>query len=156
MKAARHRRIADLLRSKRITSQAELARALAAAGEKVTQATLSRDLDELGAIRVKEGHGRPVYRLPDEPTDTDAYLRQMLTRFVVTITPAKDLVVVRTPPGCAQAVARAIDNAEVPGALATIGGDDTILVVADAPTNAKTLASRLEKLVEPTKQGASS
>lgn len=155
MKASRQHQIAELLRTRKITSQAALAQALAKAGEKVTQATLSRDLDELGAIRVKEGHGRSVYRLPEEPTDTQAHLRQMMTRFVTQVTPAKDLVVIRTPPGCAQAVARALDTAGVKGALATIGGDDTILVVADATTAATTLARRLEQLVDPSKQGAS-
>jgi len=156
MKEARQRRIAELLRTRRITSQAALADALEQEGARVTQATLSRDLDELGAIRVKEGHGRAVYRIPEEPVDAQAHLRQMLARFASEITPATNLVVVRTPPGCAQAVARAVDHAGVDGALATIAGDDTILVVPDENTRARALAARLETLTAPSiDEGAS-
>jgi len=146
MKELRQQRIADLLRTRRITSQSALAAALALEGEQVTQATLSRDLDELGAIRVKEGGGRPVYRLPEEPSDADEHLRTMLHTFAREITPARHMVVVRTPPGCAQALARALDTAQVTGALATIAGDDTILIVCAEGATARGLVASLEQI----------
>lgn len=156
MKELRQQRIAELLRTRSITSQAALAAALALEGEQVTQATLSRDLDELGAIRVKEGSGRPVYRLPEEPTDAHDHLRTMLQTFAREITPARHMVVVRTPPGCAQAVARALDTARVAGALATIAGDDTILIVCAEGATARGLVATLEQIrtAPATHQGA--
>jgi transcriptional regulator of arginine metabolism len=155
MKALRQRLIADLLRSRKISSQSALAAALAADGHRVTQATLSRDLEELGAVRVREGSGRPIYRIPEEPTDSHEHLRHMLQTFVTEVTPARHMVVVRTPPGCAQAVARALDTARVDGALATIAGDDTILVVCAEGATARGLVATLDQLrSNQTSQGA--
>lgn len=153
-KASRQRRIAELLRTERIGSQAELVARLRSEGERVTQATLSRDLVELGAVRAHEA-GDPVYRLPDEPSDPRTHLHRMLVEFAHEITASGNLVVVRTPPGCAQPVARALDTAGFEGALATIAGDDTILIVCAPRVPGTTLASRLRQAAAHPSQGVS-
>lgn len=145
-KQARQRRIADVLRRREIESQAELARALARMGDSVTQATLSRDLEELGAIKVRVDGGRVVYRVPDEPPAAGDWLERMLQEFMLDIEASGNVCVVKTPPGGAQAVARALDNAAVPDVLGTIAGDDTIMVVAKEGTTGKAVARRLRSL----------
>lgn len=145
-KQARQRRIADLLRRRQIESQADLARALARLGDTVTQATLSRDLEDLGAIKVRAGDGRVVYRVPDEPPVAGEWLQRMLREFMVDVESSGNLCIVKTPPGGAQAVARAMDNAAVPDVLGTIAGDDTIMVVAKEGSSGKVVARRLRAL----------
>jgi transcriptional regulator of arginine metabolism len=152
-KASRQRRIAELLRTEEIGSQAALVARLRAEGERVTQATLSRDLVELGAVR-QHGPDGPVYRLPEEPTDPDSHLHRMLVEFAQEITASGNLVVVRTPPGCAQPVARALDTSGFDGALATIAGDDTILVVCAPRVSGNQLATRLRQAASHPSQGA--
>ncbi|MGZ4119063.1 MAG: arginine repressor [Actinomycetota bacterium] len=146
MKAGRHRLIVRLLRRRTITSQAELAALLRAQGEPVTQATLSRDLEELGAFKARLPDGQVAYRLPDEPPQNGEHLRRMLVEFVSELDASGNLVVLRTPPGCAQPVARAIDTAEVKDVLATVAGDDTVLVVCREGVAGRTVARRLEAM----------
>jgi transcriptional regulator of arginine metabolism len=146
MKANRHRRITRLLRRQAVTSQTELAALLRAQGEPVTQATLSRDLEELGAFKARLPDGQVAYRLPDEPPQNDDHLRRMLIEFVSDVDSSGPLVVLRTPPGCAQPVARALDTADVKDVLATVAGDDTVLVVCREGVAGKTVARRLEVL----------
>ena len=145
-KQARQRRIAQILRRSDVESQADLAGALARLGEHVTQATLSRDLDELGAIKARSADGRVVYRVPDEPPAAGDWLERMLREFLVDVDSSGSLCIVKTPPGGANAVARALDNAGVPDVLATIAGDDTILVVAREGISGKAVARRLRAL----------
>lgn len=154
-KAPRQRRIAELLRTERIASQAALVARLRADGERVTQATLSRDLVELGAVRVHESAGS-AYRIVEEAIDPLLHLQRMLVEFAHEISPSGNLVVVRTPPGCAQPVARALDTADLSQVLATIAGDDTILIVCSAGTTGTRLATRLRQIAaQTTTQGAS-
>lgn len=145
-KQARQRRIADLLRRRPIESQADLARALARLGDTVTQATLSRDLEDLGAVKVRLPDGRVVYRVPEEPADASDWLARMLREFMVDAESSGNLCIVKTPPGGAQAVARAMDNANVPDVVGTIAGDDTIMVVAREGSSGKVVARRLRAL----------
>lgn len=152
-KASRQRRIAEILRTEPIGSQAALVARLRAEGERVTQATLSRDLLELGAVR-HHGPDGPVYRLPEDPSDPTTHLHRMLVEFAHEITASGNLVVVRTPPGCAQPVARALDTADLDGALATIAGDDTILVVCAPRVSGNQLATRLRQAASNPSQGA--
>jgi transcriptional regulator of arginine metabolism len=146
MKANRHRQIVRLLRRQTITSQGELAALLRTNGEPVTQATLSRDLEELGAFKARLADGRVAYRLPDEPPSNGDHLRKMLVEFVSDIDSSGPIVVLRTPPGCAQPVARAIDTGDVADVLATVAGDDTVLVVCREGVAGRTIARRLEAM----------
>jgi transcriptional regulator of arginine metabolism len=127
-KQQRQRLIADWLRQHRIGSQEELVARLDLAGVSATQATVSRDLDELGAVRVRGG-GAMHYRLADQAEATGSgRLDRLLAEWVTDIVPAGNLVVLRTPPGSANLVANAIDAARIEEVAGTIAGDDTIFV----------------------------
>jgi len=151
-KTARHRQIVDILRRLPVRSQAELAALLAADGLAVTQATLSRDLVELGAVKVRHDGGL-VYAVPGEGGDRtplagvrqevfDARLARLCEELLVTAEASANLVVLRTPPGAAQFLASAIDQSVIPAILGTIAGDDTVLVVARDPHGAARLCRR--------------
>jgi len=146
MKANRHRLIVRLLRHQSVTSQADLSALLRAQGEPVTQATLSRDLEELGAFKAREADGSVAYRLPEEPPQNGEHLRRMLLEFVSDVDASGPIVVLRTPPGCAQPVARAIDTGTVKDVIATVAGDDTVLVVCREGVAGRTVARRLEAM----------
>lgn len=154
LKARRQRRIATVLRRSTIGSQAELAAALRKQGEQVTQATLSRDLEEMGATKSRLSDGRIAYRLPDEPRPETIDVQRMLTEFLVDVTPSGSLVVLRTPPGCAQPVARAIDTGNVENIIGTVAGDDTILVICREGVTGRTVARHLEALASGGRKGA--
>jgi len=145
VKARRQRRIVQILRRAAVSSQDELAELLARNGERVTQATLSRDLEELGAVKVRE-NGRIVYRLPEEPPPGEDWLRRMLQEFALEVTASGNIVVVKTPPGGANAVARALDGAGIKDVIGTVAGDDTILVVCREGVRGETVARRLRSL----------
>jgi transcriptional regulator of arginine metabolism len=140
------RRILQILRSTDVESQADLVRLLARRGDAVTQATLSRDLEELGAFKARATGGRVVYRVPDEPPAADGWLERMLREFALEVEGSGNLCIVRTPPGCAHPVARALDNAAVNGVLGTIAGDDTILVVGREGVRGAAIARRLRAM----------
>jgi transcriptional regulator of arginine metabolism len=145
MKVERQRRIVQILRRRAISSQEELAALLRRNGERVTQATLSRDLEELGAIKVRE-NGGVVYRLPEEPSSTDDWLRRMLHEFAVEVESSANMVVVKTPPGGAQAVARALDAASLKDVIGTVAGDDTIILVCREGVRGQTVARKLRSM----------
>ena len=127
-KQQRQRLIADWLRQHRIGSQEELVARLDLAGMPATQATVSRDLDELGAVRIRRG-GAMHYRLPDQVEAGDGdRLERLLADWVTNIVSAGNLVVLRTPPGLANLVANALDAAQLEEVAGTIAGDDTIFV----------------------------
>ncbi len=148
-KAARHALIATLLSRRPVHSQTELAGQLAEAGVSVTQATLSRDLVELRAVKIRTATGALAYAIPAEggdrspqPAPDTEYLAARLARLcaelLVTADWSGNLVVLRTPAGAAQFLASAIDHSVLPGVLGTIAGDDTVLVIAreDVPVTA--------------------
>jgi transcriptional regulator of arginine metabolism len=146
MKVERQRRIVQILRRRAVSSQEELAGLLRRNGERVTQATLSRDLDELGAIKVRE-NGSVVYRLPEEPSPSaDEWLRRMLHEFAVEVESSGNMVVVKTPPGGAQAVARALDAASPKDVIGTVAGDDTIILVCREGVRGQTVARKLRAM----------
>jgi transcriptional regulator of arginine metabolism len=142
-RTARHARIRQILLQAPIKSQSELADMLAGAGIAVTQGTLSRDLDELGAVKVRDGNGALVYALPGEGGDRtprageqsflDARLARVCEETLVSARASANLVVLRTPPGAAQYLASAIDHADRTDILGTIAGDDTVLVITTEP-----------------------
>jgi transcriptional regulator of arginine metabolism len=155
-KATRHARIVDTLSSRAVRSQAELAALLADAGLRVTQATLSRDLDELGAVKLRTPDGGlPVYVVPEDGSPLTARGRddappQRLARLVgelmVSAEANGDLVIVRTPPGAAHFLASALDRAALPQILGTLAGDDTILIIARAGHSGTELIGHLTAL----------
>ena len=126
----RQRLVAELIRTDTIGSQDELVQRLAAAGLAATQATISRDLDELGAVKVRRG-GVQAYALPETVGGRDwsaERLKRVLGEWLVSAEAAGPLVVVRTPPGSAHLVGVALDAAPPPGVAGTIAGDDTLFV----------------------------
>jgi len=158
-KAARHRRIVEVLSRQRVRSQSELGFLLAGDGISVTQATLSRDLDELGAVRIRDGSGPLVYAVPaeggdrrprvaPEPGANESRLARVAEELLVSAEASANLVVLRTPPGAAQFFASVIDQAGATDVLGTIAGDDTVLVVARQPDGGDAVAARLLSLAE--------
>ncbi|MFG1701201.1 arginine repressor [Nonomuraea sp. NPDC049309] len=159
-KAARQAKITELLQRKAVRSQPELAKLLAESGVEVTQATLSRDLDELGALKLRADDGSLVYALPGEGggriplarTGTGetpaARLRRIAEELLVEAEASANLVIVRTPPGAAQFLASAIDHADWESILGTVAGDDTILVISRDPTGGQAVADALLKIAD--------
>ncbi|CAN5300796.1 arginine repressor [soil metagenome] len=135
----------ELVAAYAVRSQSELVGLLARHGVGATQATVSRDLEELGIAKVRGADGRVTYSAPDA-----GGLAQLLRQFALDIGASGNLAVVRTPPGAAGTVASAIDTANLPEVLATVQGDDTILVVAEEPTSGRTIADRLTDIKDRT------
>jgi len=144
-KGQRQRMIADWLRTQRVGSQEEVVARLALAGLAVTQATVSRDLDELGAVKVRR-EGMIRYLIPDvvEPGHAAARLDRLLAEWVDAIIPAGNLLVVRTPPGSANLIASALDAGQLSDIAGTIAGDDTIFVALADGVDAHAAAGRLQ------------
>jgi transcriptional regulator of arginine metabolism len=147
-KSERQRLIASVVTRKRIGTQFELLAALADAGCRVTQATVSRDLRELGLEKAHDPLGRARYVLPEtrRPDPRDA-LRRVLGEFGRAVTPAQNVVVVHSELGSAPAIGRALDRIEHPLIVGTLAGDDTCLVIARDTEDASSLARELEKLL---------
>jgi transcriptional regulator of arginine metabolism len=144
-KSERQRLIASLIARKRIGTQFELLDALVAAGCTVTQATISRDIRDLGLEKTRDPLGRPRYALPHAPRRTDPRetLRAILAQFGRRATAAQNIVVVQSELGSAPAVARALDQLEHERVVGTLAGDDTCLVVARDAAHARALAAEL-------------
>lgn len=148
-KTQRQHRIAQLLGANAITSQPQLVDLLAEDGIHATQATVSRDLEELGAVKVRVPGGDTVYAIPELPYSQHApedHLRRMLSDWVVDVSHSANLAVLRTPPGSAHVVASALDRAGLPDVLGTVAGDDTLLVVAAGATGGARVAKKLQAL----------
>jgi len=144
-KAARQRLVASLIGRKRIGTQFELLDALADAGCRVTQATVSRDIRELGLVKAVDPLGRPRYVLPERRVQVDPreVLASILDQFGHRVTAAENLVVLQSELGSAPAIARALDRVEHPLVVGTLAGDDTVLVIARSAADAKALAAEL-------------
>ena len=152
-RAGRRQLILDILGRQSVRSQGQLLEVLSRKGFDVTQATLSRDLEELGAVKVREGKIL-VYAVPGEGGDRTARaapgldqvssrLRRQCEELLVTARPSANFVVVRTPSGAANYLASAIDHADEPDILGTIAGDDTILIITGGARQSRAMASRL-------------
>jgi len=171
-KAGRQARIVAILAGAEVRSQEELAELLAAGGTHVTQATLSRDLEELGAVRLRGAGGTLVYALPGEPGGpgsrpgggraegtngapaeaqaevAGSRLARVAAELLTAAEASANLVVLRTPAGAAQYFASVIDHAAWPSILGTVAGDDTVLVICRDPTGGEALAAALLRLAE--------
>ena len=152
MKGTKHQRqhrITRLLESRAVANQAQLVSLLAAEGIEATQATVSRDLEDLGALKVRLPGGETAYALPELPTQQIApedHLRRVLGEWVVEVASSSNLVVLRTPPGSAHVVGSALDRSGLDGVVGTVAGDDTVLVVVDEQLSGAALAEQLAVL----------
>lgn len=146
--ASRRRLIRKLLLDVVVTSQSEIVERLIAESHDVTQATVSRDLHALGAVKARV-NGRLRYILPDEASSPDGEfvtLARALVEFVDSISASANLVVIKTSPGAAGVVAGAVDSAPLRGVLGTIAGDDTLMIVVDDQYGGLALANHLEQI----------
>ena len=168
-KTGRHAKITAILAREQVRSQEELAELLERyASVHVTQATLSRDLDELGVVRLRSG-GMLVYALPEEPGGPGSHpggpagsgaerrageparpsrLSRYLGELMTSAEASANLVVLRTPAGAAQFLASVIDHAALPSILGTVAGDDTVLVIARDPVGGAALAADFTRWAE--------
>lgn len=152
-RVARQARIVAILSAQQVRSQSELAALLAGEGIEVTQATLSRDLEELGAIKLRgvDG-GAGAYVVPEDGspvrgvTGGTERVSRLLGELLVSVDASGNLAVLRTPPGAADYLASAIDRAALPDVVGTIAGDDTIFVVAREPVTGAELATAIQNL----------
>lgn len=138
--------IKQIIESRDVSTQEELITELEKLGYDVTQATVSRDIGDLGLLKVRisaEGgvSGRQIYSLPEIER-----LRSLLNEFMITIDKAGNLIVIKTNPGTAQAVAAAVDAVKWPDVLGTVGGDDTILVIIRTTAAADYVTGRIARL----------
>jgi transcriptional regulator of arginine metabolism len=148
-KPQRQHRIVKLLAEQAVTSQTHLVELLAADGVSATQATVSRDLEDLGAIKVRVAGGETVYAIPELPAEQRApedHLRRVFGDWVVEVAHSGNLVVLRTPPGSAHVVGSALDRAGLPEILGTVAGDDTLIVVVTEESGGAAVARRLADL----------
>lgn len=162
-KAARQSRIIELLRHHQVRSQGELVSLLARSDTEVTQATLSRDLDEIGAVKLRGADGGLVYAVPGEGGDriprfhqvapgvfesSETRLARVAEELLVSAQPSANIVVLRTPPGGAHLLASAIDHADPPSIIGTVAGDDTVLLVCRDPDGGAEVAAFLLRLAD--------
>ncbi len=148
-KQQRQQAIARLIGQHAVSNQPQLLDLLAREGITATQATVSRDLDELGVIKVRVPGGQTAYALPDLESDRLVpfeQLRRVLGEWVGEVASSGNLVVLRTPPGCAHVVGSALDRSGLDGLLGTVAGDDTLLCVAAEGTTGAALADTLREL----------
>jgi transcriptional regulator of arginine metabolism len=151
-KAARHAKIITLLEQREVRSQSELAELLAGDGVQVTQGTLSRDLVEIGALRIRSSGGHLVYAVPGEGGDRtphvgefagfEARLARLCGEVLVSAEASANLVVLRTPPGAAQYFASAVDRVGWESILGSIAGDDTVLLITRSPSGGSAIAQQ--------------
>jgi transcriptional regulator of arginine metabolism len=147
-KVQRQTTIARLIGEHEVTSQPQLIQLLAEQGIDATQATVSRDLDDIGAMKVRIPSGNTVYAIPEFEPDRIApieQLRRVMGEWVAEVANSGNLVVLRTPPGCAHVVASALDRSRIAGLLGTVAGDDTLMCVAASSDGAE-LARDLREL----------
>ena len=147
-KVQRQQTVMRLIGQHSVASQPQLVELLAVEGIVATQATVSRDLEDVGAVKVRIPGGETVYAIPEfEPARLapEDHLRRVMGEWVAEIRRSGDLVVLRTPPGCAHVVASALDRSTVVGLIGTVAGDDTLLCVADESAGSK-LADTLRDL----------
>ena len=148
-KPQRQHRILRMLEDQAISSQAQLVEMLAIDGVMATQATVSRDLEELGAVKVRIPGGTMAYAIPEhakERTAPDDHLRRVMGEFVVEVSHSANIALLRTPPGSAHVVASALDRAGIADVLGTVAGDDTLILVCSEQVGGAKVAADLAAL----------
>jgi transcriptional regulator of arginine metabolism len=148
-KPQRQHRIARLLEEQPLASQGQIVELLASEGVVATQATVSRDLEDLGAVKVRIPGGTMAYAIPEHSKDKappEDHLRRVMGEFVVEVSHSGNLVVLRTPPGSAHVIGSALDRAGVPDVLGNVAGDDTLILVCAEGAGGAKVAARLAEL----------
>ena len=149
-KPQRQHRILRILEQQPVSSQAQMVQLLVAEGIVATQATVSRDLEELGAVKVRIPGGTMAYAIPDytrgERTSSDDHLKRLMSEFVLEVAHSANIVVLRTPPGSAHVVGSALDRAGLPDILGTVAGDDTLFLVVKDSVGGASVAADLAAL----------
>jgi transcriptional regulator of arginine metabolism len=148
-KPQRQHRILRIIEEQAISSQAQLVQLLEAEGVMATQATVSRDLEELGAVKVRIPGGSTAYAIPEHARErggSDDHLRRLLSDFVLDVAHSANMVVLRTPPGSAHVVGSALDRASLPDVLGTVAGDDTLFLVCKESVGGAAVAAELAQL----------
>lgn len=148
-KTQRQHRITELLERNVISTAAQIVTRLQAEGIAATQATVTRDLQELGTIKIRDEHGARRIVISSGPKVSSApadHLRRMMGEWVVSVENSGNLVVIRTPPGCAHVVASALDRSALDGVLGSVAGDDTLLVIAHEYRSGTALAAEFRQL----------
>ncbi len=148
-KTQRQHRINELIEHEVISTAAQLVTRLQAEGITATQATVTRDLQELGTIKVRDEHGSRRIVVASSPKVSSPpldHLRRMMGEWVVSVDSSANLVVLRTPPGCAHVVASALDRSALEGVLGSVAGDDTLLVIASDEHGGAAIAASFREL----------
>ena len=152
VRLAKHQRqhlVAKLLAAHLVASQEQLVLLLGDEGVAATQATVSRDLEDLGAIKIRSSVGEPIYAIPELPKDQrapDDHLRRVFGDWVVEVAHSANIVVLRTPPGTANVVGSALDRTGLAEVIGTVAGDDTLLVVVADGQDGAAVAERFREL----------
>ena len=148
MRYKRREKILELIKSQDIDTQEKLAELLNAEGYKVTQATVSRDIRELQLVKTTKRNGKNCYTLPESINREEERFDMIFRHTVQEITPAENLIVLKTLSGCANAAAEAIDTSDIPEVVGTIAGDNTVIIVVNKKENVDTVLSRCRKAFE--------
>ena len=153
--SARRAKVVSLVQAGSVHSQSALVGLLAKAGFDVTQATASRDLEDIGAFRGRGRDGSAIYQLPQDEVQSLSRVISLPSELILSVESSGNLAVVRTPPGGAQLLASALDGARTHGqlvsVLGTIAGDDTVLLISKRSTGGSALAKELQKIAQPMK-----
>lgn len=151
--SARRAKVISLVQSGLVHSQSDLVTLLEKAGYEVTQATASRDLEEIGALRGRDREGMAVYQMPTNESQSLSRVISLPSELILSIESSGNLAVIRTPPGGAQLLASALDGAHAHGDLdsviGTIAGDDTVLLISKKVAGGAALAKQLLQIAEP-------
>lgn len=150
-KAQRQHLISQLLSEQAVTGQTQIVTALGDQGIEVTQATVSRDLEELGAIKIRTADGESAYAIPESPHEQVVphdLLSRVLREWVVSVKANQNMVVIKTLPGSAHVVASAIDRSGLDEILGSVAGDDTLLLVAAPNTTAEAVTNMICEYAE--------
>lgn len=140
---ARRAKVISLIKAGKISSQSDLVKELKKAGFPVTQATASRDLEELGAVRSRAVNGEALYTIADSDDDSIARSMPLPSDLILSVEASANLAVIRTPPGGAQFLASSLDHSGFTSIIGTIAGDDTVLVVSRKAAGGAELAREL-------------
>jgi transcriptional regulator of arginine metabolism len=147
MKRQRQQALLELVRAESLASQDEIAARLEDLGFPATQSTISRDLDELGLVRMRDADGHLRYATPENGgTNGARHVKSILREFARSVEHSRNLVLVKTPPAGAMPVARALDASDVEGIMGTVAGDDTIIVVIREDVRARDVAASLRSM----------
>ena len=141
--SARRAKAIALIQSEVIHSQSDLVVALKKSVYRVTQATASRDLEEIGAVRTRGKDGESIYKINDSSDDALSRINPVPSKLILSVDHSANLAVIHTPPGAAQFVASSLDHAHLTGVIGTIAGDDTIILVSKKATGGAQLAKEL-------------